>query len=117
VLRSEADLASSVALVTNLLGSATAEQQDSFIGGLVDFGAVVIDAQRFYERRVKASQIDDLCRRFLQVGFDKPRLAFDLGPDGHFLLFLNPRPRRRFGLKALLSNLGVANQKPLFIGD
>jgi SAM-dependent methyltransferase len=116
-LRGEADLASSVALITNLLGSATAEQQESFIGGLVDFGAVVIDTQRFYERRVTASQVDDLCRRFLKVGFDKPRLAFDLGSDGHFLLFLNPRPKRKFGLKALLSNLGVSKQKPLFIGD
>ncbi len=116
-LRGEAELASSVALVTNLLGSATAEQQESFIRGLVEFGAVVIDTQRFYERRVTAAQADDLCRRFIQVGFDKPRVAFDLGSDGHFLLFLNPRPKRRFGLKALLSNLGMANSRPLFIGD
>ena len=116
-LRGESDLTSSVALVTNLLGSATPEQQQSFISGLVDFGAIIIDTQRFYERRATASQVDDLCRRFLQVGFDKPRLAFDLGPDGHFLLFLNPRPRRKFGLKALLSNFGVANPKPLFVGD
>jgi SAM-dependent methyltransferase len=117
ILRGEGQLASSVALVTNLLGSATAEQQDSFIGGLVDFGAVVIDTQRFYERRVTAAQVENLCKRFLHVGFDTPRLAFDLGPDGHFLLFLNPRPRRKFGLNALLSNLGLASQKPLFVAD
>jgi SAM-dependent methyltransferase len=117
VLRGEAELASSVALVTNLLGSATAEQQDSFISGLTDFGAVVIDAQRFYDRRATTAQVDELCKRFLQAGFDEPRLAFDLGPDGYFLLFLNPRPKQRFGLKALLSNLGLVPHTPLFSVD
>jgi hypothetical protein len=116
-LRGEAELASSVALVTNLLGSATAQQQDLFIGGLADFGAVVIDTQRFYERRVTTSQVDDLCKRFLKVGFEEPRLAFDLGPDGHFLLFINPRPRRRFGLNAILGTLGLASRTPLYVAD
>jgi SAM-dependent methyltransferase len=116
-LRRGAELASSVALVTNLLGSATPEQQDSFISGLADFGAVVIDTQRFYERRVTSAQVDELCKRFLKVGFERPRLAFDLGPDGHFLLFLNPRPRGRFGVKALLSSLGLSTKKQLFVGE
>jgi SAM-dependent methyltransferase len=114
-LRAEADLARSVALVTNLLGSATAEQQDSFIRGLGTFGAVVIDVQRFYERRMMTAQVDQLSKQFLQVGFDEPRLAFDLGPDGHFLLFLNPRPRLRFGVKALLFGLGLSTREPLSV--
>jgi len=117
VLRGESGLASSVALVTNLLGSATAEQQDSFINGLADFGAVLIDTQRFYDRRVMTAQVDELCKRFLQVGFAEPRLAFDLGPDGHFMLFLNPRPRQRFGVKTLLSSLGLADHKPLVVTE
>jgi hypothetical protein len=114
-LRGEGELGSSVALVTNLLGSATAEQQDTFIKGLADFGAVVIDTHRFYERRVTTPQIEELCDRFLQVGFSEPQLAFDVGLDGYFMLFLNPRPRQRLGLKAILSNLGLANRTPLLL--
>ena len=114
-LRHERNLASSVALVTNLLGSATPEQQSSFILGLRSFGAVLIDAQRFYERRVTRSQIDDLKSHFAEAGFEKPRLAFDLGPDGHFLLFMNPVPKRRWGLETVSAKLGFFGSKPLVV--
>ena len=117
VLRRERNLASSVALVTNLLGSATSEQQSSFILGLRSFGAVLIDAQRFYERRVTRNQIDGLKSKFAEAGFEKPRLAFDLGPDGHFLLFINPSPKRRWGLEALSAKLGFAGSKPLVVTE
>jgi hypothetical protein len=115
VLRGARDLASSVALVTNLLGSATIEQQEQFIDGLRPFGAVIIDAQRFYDRRTTEAQFAELSSIFEQAGFDRPRLAFDLGPDGRFLLFTNPRPQRKAGVAALLSRLGVARSEPLFV--
>jgi SAM-dependent methyltransferase len=116
-VRAKPELASSVALVTNLLGSATSEQQNTFINGLAAFGAVVIDTQRFYERRGTPTQVAELCRRFMEVGFSEPEVAFDLGPDGHFMLFLNPRPRRRFGVSTLSSALGFVKRRPVSVSD
>ena len=110
-------LDASVALVTNLLGSATLEQQSNFVSALSAFGAVVIDVQRFYVRRTSPAQIAELTAMFASAGFDAPRLAFDLGPDGRFLLFTNPRPRRRPGVSAILSRLGASRREPLFLDD
>jgi hypothetical protein len=117
VLRREAKLAASVALVTNLLGTASAEQQEGFVSGLRAFGAVLIDVQRFYVRRSTRRQIRELEEIFTLGGFDAPRLAFDLGLDGRFMLFTNPRPRRRLGLEALLAGLGAVRDEPLFVAD
>ena len=114
-LRKEGKLAASVALVTNLLGTASPEQQESFVMGLRAFGAVLIDVQRFYVRRSTRRQIRELEEIFTLGGFDAPRLAFDLGPDGRFVLFTNPRPRRRLGLEALLASVGMVRDEPLFV--
>ncbi|MEP6966519.1 MAG: hypothetical protein ABI906_00420 [Pseudomonadota bacterium] len=114
-LRRKGDLAASVALVTNLLGTATPEQQEGFIAGLRAFGAVLIDVQRFYTRRTTRRQIAELLDMFAANGFDTPRLAFDLGPDGRFMVLTNPKPRRRPGLTALLVRLGVIRDQPLLI--
>ena len=114
-LRRQAGLASSVALVTNLLGTATPEQQEAFIGGLRAFGAVVIDVQRFYIRRTTTKQVAELLEMFAAAGFDSPRLAFDLGPDGRFMVFTNPKPRRRPGLMALLVRLGAVRDRSLSV--
>lgn len=114
-LRRKGDLATSVALVTNLLGSATPEQQEGFIVGLRAFGAVLIDVQRFYNRRNTRRQIAQLLDMFAANGFDAPRLAFDLGPDGRFIVFTNSKPRRRRGLTALLVRLGVIRDEPLLV--
>jgi len=116
VLRKETKLSASVALVTNLLGTASPEQQEGFVRGLRLFGAVLIDVQRFYVRRSTRRQIHELEEIFTLAGFDAPRLAFSLGPDGRFLLFTNPRPRRRFGLEALLALVGGTRDEPLFAG-
>lgn len=114
-LRKEARLGASVALVTNLLGTASPEQQDDFVGGLRAFGAVLIDVQRFYSRRSTRRQIRDLEEIFILAGFDAPRLAFNLGPDGRFVLFTNPKPRRRLGMEALLISVGAVRDEPLFL--
>ncbi|MBA3810072.1 MAG: hypothetical protein H0X27_00190 [Caulobacteraceae bacterium] len=114
-LRRKGDLATSVALVTNLLGSATPEQQEGFIAGLRAFGAVMIDVQRFYTRRSTRRQIADLLDMLAAAGFEAPRLAFDLGPDGRFMVFTNPTPRRRPGLTALLVRLGAIRDEPLLV--
>jgi len=114
-LRKEAKLNASVALVTNLLGTASAEQQEGFVRGLRSFGAVLIDVQRFYARRSTRRQIHELEEIFTLAGFDAPRLAFDLGPDGRFVLFTNPKPRRRLGLEALLAAVGVVRDEPLIV--
>ena len=115
VLRREAKLAASVALVTNLLGTASPEQQEGFVGGLRAFGAVLIDVQRFYVRRSTRRQFHELEEIFTLGGFDSPRLAFDLGPDGRFMLFTNRRPRRPLGLEALLASVGAIRDEPLFV--
>jgi hypothetical protein len=115
VLRKEARLAASVALVTNLLGTASPEQQEGFISGLRAFGAVLIDVQRFYDRRSTRRQFHELEEIFTLGGFDAPRLAFDLGSDGRFLLFANRRPRRPLGLEALLVSVGAIRDEPLFV--
>jgi len=115
VLRKEGKLGASVALVTNLLGTASPEQQEGFVRGLRAFGAVLIDVQRFYARRSTRRQIRELEEIFTLSGFDAPRLAFDLGPDGRFVLFTNPRPRRRLGLEALLASVGMVRDEPLFV--
>ncbi|MDQ2860665.1 MAG: hypothetical protein M3T55_08065 [Pseudomonadota bacterium] len=114
-LRKEAKLNASVALVTNLLGTASAEQQEGFVRGLRSFGAVLIDVQRFYARRSTRRQIHELEEIFTLAGFDAPRLAFDLGPDGRFVLFTNPKPRRRLGLEAMLAAVGAVRDEPLFV--
>lgn len=116
-VRAESGLAASVALVTNLLGSATEEQQSSFIDGLRAFGAVLIDAQRFYVRRVSKKQVNELKEKFAKAGFDEPLVAFDLGPDGHFLLFMNSRPKVRLGIYSILSRMGLSSNKPLTLAD
>jgi SAM-dependent methyltransferase len=115
VLRKEGKLAASVALVTNLLGTASPEQQEGFVRGLRAFGAVLIDVQRFYVRRSTRRQIRELEEIFTLGGFDAPRLAFDLGPDGRFILFTNPRPRRRLGLEALLVSVGMMRDESLIV--
>ena len=109
----ERDLGGSVALVTNLLGSASAEQQRAFVAALASFGAVLIDAQRFYERRMSQAQIADLTALFAEQGFDAPKLAFELGSDGRFLLFTHPAPRERFGWSALMRRAGFVRRTPL----
>ncbi len=114
-LRKEAKLAASLALVTNLLGTASSEQQENFVGGLRAFGAVLIDVQRFYVRRSTRRQIHELEEIFTLGGFDAPRLAFDLGLDGRFMLFTNPRPRRPLGLEALLASVGAIRDESLFV--
>jgi hypothetical protein len=112
VLRREKGLAASVALVTNLLGSATPPQQQEFIEGLRAFGGVLIDVQRFYTRRSNAAEFAELLKVFGAAGFDPPRLAFELGQDGKFVWLGNPRPVRRAGLTALWSALGLARSEP-----
>lgn len=114
-LRKEARLGVSVALVTNLLGTASPDQQEEFVRGLRAFGAVLIDVQRFYSRRSTRRQIRELEEIFTLAGFDAPRLAFDLGPDGRFVLFINAKPRRRLGLEALLVSFGAVRDEPLFV--
>ena len=114
VLRREAGKARSVALVTNLLGSATIDQQAKFVAGLRYFGAVLIDMERFYVRRTSRSQIDELARMFTDAGFSAPRLAFDLGSDGRFMLFTNPQPKRRPGLD-WLTGWRERKEPPLFL--
>ncbi len=111
--RREPGLADSVALVTNLLGSASLEQQRAFVAGLAAFGAVVIDVQRFYERRMSEAQIAGLTAMFAASGFSPPKLAFELGSDGRFLLFINPAPREPFGWGAALTRLGLKRRRPL----
>lgn len=115
VLRKDTKLAASVALVTNLLGTATTEQQEGFVGGLRAFGAVLIDVERFYERRSTRDRIEELEAMFTLAGFDLPRLAFDLGSGGRFMLFTNPKPRRRLGLQALLATLGAVRDVPVSV--
>ncbi|MGI8839346.1 MAG: hypothetical protein ACR2F8_00940 [Caulobacteraceae bacterium] len=115
VLRREPKLAASVALVTNLLGTASPEMQETFVSGLRSFGAVLIDVQRFYVRRSTRRQFHELEEIFTLGGFDAPWLAFDLGPDGRFLLFTNPKPRRPLGLEALLASVGAIRDEPLFV--
>ncbi|MGI9169910.1 MAG: hypothetical protein ACR2FH_07000, partial [Caulobacteraceae bacterium] len=112
-LRRESHRAGSVALVTNLLGTASPEQQEDFVGGLRAFGAVLIDVQRFYIRRSTRRQIRELEELFTLGGFSPPKLAFDLGPDGRFVLFLNPSPSRRFALGTLFASLGARRDQPL----
>jgi hypothetical protein len=105
ILRRTGRLGGCVALVTNLLGRASESQQTRFILGLRRFGAVLIDAQRFYDRRLSPGEIQGLLRLFKQQGFGEARLAFDLGPDGRFLLFLNSEPTLPKGLAGFLSRL------------
>jgi SAM-dependent methyltransferase len=105
VIRRTGRLGGCVALVTNLLGRASESQQIRFILGLRRFGAVLIDAQRFYDRRLSPGEIQGLLRLFKQQGFGEARLAFDLGPDGRFLLFLNSDPTLPKGLAGFLSKL------------
>ena len=112
-LRKEPGLASSVALVTNLLGTATAGQQEAFIDGLRGFGAVLIDVQRFYTRRSNSVEFTELLNLFSTAGFETPRLAFELGQDGRFFWLNNPRPVRRARLGSLLSALGLVRQQPV----
>ncbi len=106
-------LARSVALVTNLLGTATPAQQQEFIDGLRAFGAVLIDVQRFYVRRSPGPQMDDLMAVFAAAGFDAPRLVCDLGSDGRLVLFTNPRPMRRNGVEKVMFRLGMIRDEPL----
>lgn len=76
-----------VALLTNLLGSAPDEKQTAIIEALAGFKAVVVDMQRFYDRRTSIEEIDALARRFRKAGFGAPEQAFDLGDDGRYFLF------------------------------
>lgn len=104
-LRRAPDLSQHVALVTNLLGSATEEQENAFIAGLTRFGAVLIDPTRFYRRRTTSTEIAELLSRFAATGFGPPRPAFDLGADGRFMLLLNPTPTRLPGLQGLFGRM------------
>ena len=116
-LRREGRLGQSVALVTNLLGRATSAQQQAFLARLCDFGAVLIDAQRFYSRRTTELQLAELVQLFADNGFGPPEPAFNLGPDGRFLLFLNSSPTPPRGLGALALRLRLARAAPIRLRD
>ncbi len=112
-LRRARRLASSAALVTNLVGTASEEQKARFIRGLRAFGAVLIDVRRFYDRRSTGRQVRELEQMFTLLGFEPPRLAFDLGREGRYVLFVNNRPSHSPGPEAMLAAMGVVCHKPI----
>jgi hypothetical protein len=87
VVDGEKGLSSSVALVTNLLGSASIKSQGHFIRGLRCFGSVVIDLQRFFTRRTSIEEQQSLIDMFRAEGFPDPEILFTLGDEGRYALF------------------------------
>ncbi len=81
------DLSKSIAVLTNLLGTASPERQAQVIKGLLRYRTVVVDVQRFYDRRSEAGEIDALVKQFREVGFKPPENGSDLGADGRYMIF------------------------------
>jgi hypothetical protein len=87
IIEQEQGLSQSVAILTNLLGSADIPAQRYFVRGLRRFGFVIIDLTRFFTRRTTQEEQGALIDLFRAEGFSSPEMLFDLGSDGNYALF------------------------------
>ena len=87
-------MATSVAVIINLIAPHTAAELQAMIGALAGHRAVILDTMRFVDWRDTSEQRTALIERFAEAGFDPPEPFLDCGNDGYFMLF-RPRPAAR----------------------
>jgi hypothetical protein len=85
------DAQDGVALVTNLLGTADAAEQRRFVEGLDQFSSVIIDLDRFYDRRTAGEGHSVLTGYFRQAGFSAPVPLSIRGEGTHVRFDRQPR--------------------------
>jgi hypothetical protein len=81
------DTSQSLAVLSNVTTALKPAERRAFIAGLLPFRQVVIDVQRFIERRQSEDETKALIAELVGAGLADPRVVLDLGARGHYVAF------------------------------
>ncbi len=81
------DISKSLAFFTNITSTITPEQRRTILEGLKSYATVILDLQRFLERRTSTAEEDALAAELAGIGLGKPVEIFNLGNTGRYVRF------------------------------
>jgi hypothetical protein len=81
------DTLKSLAFFTNITSTITPEQRRNILEGLKSYSTVILDLQRFLERRSSAIEEDALAAELAGIGLGKPIEILNLGNAGRYVRF------------------------------
>ncbi len=81
------NVSKSVAFFTNVTSTITQDQRHNILEGLKAYAAVILDLQRFLERRTAVAEEDALLAELVSRGLGKPTEILNLGSAGRYVRF------------------------------
>jgi hypothetical protein len=81
------DVQNCIALLTNITSAITPDQRRSIIEALKNYAAVILDLQRFIDRRTVVYEEDALLAELVAMGLGRPSEIFNLGASGRYVRF------------------------------
>jgi len=81
------NVSKSLAFCTNVTATATASQRQDIIIALLSYSAVIVDLQRFIDRRTTRAEEDALLVELQAAGLSGVREIFSLGSGGRYVRF------------------------------
>jgi hypothetical protein len=81
------DVQNCVALLTNITSTITPDQRRSIIEALKNYAVVILDLQRFIDRRTVVYEEDALLAELVAMGLGRPSEIFNLGAAGRYVRF------------------------------
>jgi hypothetical protein len=99
------DVSESLAIVTDFVTTTSQTLRGSIIRGLTRYAAVILDVDRFLERRETETQRHALLTQLEAAGLKRPLSILDLGNDGRYCIILN-------GTKVSLPAMSAAQGGP-----